>query len=643
MNSEILKQYQKYIENKKNSEEKLENLKKKLKTLVDKSENLDKTLNDIAPIELPKILDIKIENVAKVLDFFDFEKNFRETLKAGDYVKIMEFQDQIHEHLHLLSSLNLWDDLIGNFFNIIKINDKYYYIIQKLGKGGFGHVYKALFLDPSKDKKEKYDIVAIKHVEFSPKPWFYWNGFFEKGKENVIEVLEKERNFKLGKRPYIEDIRENSLTISSTDASISLTLFPMKVIFKQPNSLKKIILYADRKQGKFYVNASNNKENCFCWDDVAEKKEEQQKLRYCLRESYHLDLPENATFKKNANNLEIFDGSNILSFSLDAMDVCLEIKKTDTAKVYKEELVAKKQGDKIAIYRDKIFREIKILSQISSAPSSTQNGNNLIANLLDHHVLEGEEESNIILIIKYIDGVILDKIIEGIHSVAMAFDIVKKIALALKFLEGEKIIHQDINPKNLIIRFINPDQTINELIAESQTKSQTEESENALMKKFLEQLKKNDYEIVLIDFGIAKKALLDFTLTFQVAGTKDYVAPERKQSDSGDLLTGKVDIFALGVIFNNMIKNCQKDDKVVPRELIQYIEEKLLATDPNQRPTPTELLNQIEQGFKKPEEDTIDPNQRPTATSPPNKIDQGFKKPTFGSSLLRFLPGYKKH
>jgi len=116
---------------------------------------------------------------------------------------------------------------------------------------------------------------------------------------------------------------------------------------------------------------------------------------------------------------------------------------------------------------------------------------------------------------EYLDGEDLEKYTHPDNLLPMreTLSIVAKVAEALDYAHGKDIVHRDIKPANIM------------------------------------RLKENN-EIKVTDFGIARITSSSKTKTGVVLGTPSYMSPEQV---SGKKVDGRSDIFSLGVVLFEML------------------------------------------------------------------------------------------
>jgi serine/threonine protein kinase len=151
-------------------------------------------------------------------------------------------------------------------------------------------------------------------------------------------------------------------------------------------------------------------------------------------------------------------------------------------------------------YRQRFFREAQAAGRLSHPGIVTI-----------HDVDEDPMTHTPFIVMEYAEGRTLAEFVaqspEGRLAPATALDLVEQIALALDYAHGAGIVHRDIKPANVIV---------------------TPEGRAKIM-----------------DFGIAKIALKEATVTGHLMGTPAYMSPEQI---NGKPVDGRSDLFSLGVI-----------------------------------------------------------------------------------------------
>lgn len=191
----------------------------------------------------------------------------------------------------------------------------------------------------------------------------------------------------------------------------------------------------------------------------------------------------------------------------------------------------------------------------------------------------GAHGSVLYLVMEYLSGGDLNaRLDKGMH-IRELVKVVKDIGRALDYAHEKRIVHRDIKPENILFR--------------------------------------DDGSAVLTDFGIARLAAPDLTLTRDgtVVGTPQYMSPEQA---AGRALDGRSDLYSLGVVFFRMltgdvpykaesavaigVKHLQEPIPKLPSYLapFQAVIDKALAKSPEDRfqsgESMGEALEQIEAG-----------------------------------------------
>ena len=126
----------------------------------------------------------------------------------------------------------------------------------------------------------------------------------------------------------------------------------------------------------------------------------------------------------------------------------------------------------------------------------------------------GEENGNPYLVMEYLDGMPLDKLIAVRQDLPMIqkLEIVIGVLNALHYAHKRNIVHRDVKPANV-------------------------------------QLLK-DGHVKLLDFGIAREGNLGQTKTGQVMGTMTYMSPEQL---NGEIVDGRSDVFSAGIMLFELL------------------------------------------------------------------------------------------
>jgi serine/threonine protein kinase len=151
--------------------------------------------------------------------------------------------------------------------------------------------------------------------------------------------------------------------------------------------------------------------------------------------------------------------------------------------------------------RERFIQEAKLQARLSH-PN--------VVNILNYL----EDESNIYLVMEYVDGNTLEQVLqlEGALSLTKCLHVMDSVLSALEFMHGKGIIHRDIKPANIMFTESN--------------------------------------QVKVTDFGIAKAiGSKGMTKTGTQLGTVWYMSPERIR---GEPIDHAADIYALGVTLYQM-------------------------------------------------------------------------------------------
>ena len=184
----------------------------------------------------------------------------------------------------------------------------------------------------------------------------------------------------------------------------------------------------------------------------------------------------------------------------------------------------------------------------------------------------GEEEGRLFIIMEYVDGAALDRLLEreGRLAPQRVAELATQACSALHYAHGKGVVHRDIKPGNLLLRV--------------------------------------DGVLKVADFGIARPPQgTQLTEAGSVLGTAAYLAPEQVR---GDPASPRSDIYSLGVVLYELLAGqpprriesiaqlALRDEPVRPlREVEPGVPPALdaavmrcLATDPEYRPASAEEL-----------------------------------------------------
>jgi serine/threonine-protein kinase len=151
-------------------------------------------------------------------------------------------------------------------------------------------------------------------------------------------------------------------------------------------------------------------------------------------------------------------------------------------------------------YRARFFREAQAAGRLSHPG---------IVTIFD--VSEDQNTQTPFIVMEFVNGTALNDYValapQGQLPLDAALDLIQQVAEALQYAHSAGIVHRDIKPGNILVT------------SEDRAK--------------------------IADFGIAKAAMSENTVSGQVMGTPGYMSPEQI---NGRPLDGRSDIFSLGVI-----------------------------------------------------------------------------------------------
>jgi serine/threonine protein kinase len=154
-----------------------------------------------------------------------------------------------------------------------------------------------------------------------------------------------------------------------------------------------------------------------------------------------------------------------------------------------------------------LINEINILQTVKNHPN--------ILYLEEIH----ECEKNVYLITEYIQGkkIFQNRLSYKLHEIC---NIVESLLSALVFLKSKGILHRDIKPDNLLLKYKDKSLSLN--------------------------------EVKIIDFGLAT-FISDQDHIYNKCGTVGYIAPEILNSSNNCKLTVAADMYSLGIVLYNFI------------------------------------------------------------------------------------------
>jgi serine/threonine protein kinase len=169
-------------------------------------------------------------------------------------------------------------------------------------------------------------------------------------------------------------------------------------------------------------------------------------------------------------------------------------------------------------FRDRLVQEARTTAQLNH-PSIVQ--------IYDF----GDSEAGLFIAMEYVDGGSLREHLQRLQRLgkylplAQSLQIAAQIAEALHYAHGQRIIHRDVKPGNIILKRLNePDQT-----------------------------GEQPFRALLTDFGLVKlQEGSSITQSGTTLGTPIYMSPEQC---AGETLDGRADLYALGVVLYELITN----------------------------------------------------------------------------------------
>jgi serine/threonine protein kinase len=140
----------------------------------------------------------------------------------------------------------------------------------------------------------------------------------------------------------------------------------------------------------------------------------------------------------------------------------------------------------------------------------------------------------------------------------------REMAKALRFIHDLGGFHRDVKPANMLIKSLDETQWV----------------------------------VKLSDFGLGRDPNLTSNMTHEARGTIPYMAPELFLGGS---FTANCDIYALGVSFIHMVTGVPNRELAISmffEPTVRVLLDTMLAKDPAQRPTATELIASINEILK---------------------------------------------
>lgn len=132
-------------------------------------------------------------------------------------------------------------------------------------------------------------------------------------------------------------------------------------------------------------------------------------------------------------------------------------------------------------------------------------------NIVRFFSLENDEIAGECIVMEYVDGFTLADFLETKPSLAVRQRLARQLLEAMRYFHGLQIIHRDLKPENILVT-------------------------------------RNGNNVKIIDFGLADSD--DSAVLKQPVGSPKYMSPEQQ---AGDTLDGRTDLFAVGIILNEMM------------------------------------------------------------------------------------------
>jgi serine/threonine protein kinase len=185
------------------------------------------------------------------------------------------------------------------------------------------------------------------------------------------------------------------------------------------------------------------------------------------------------------------------------------------------------------------FREFRARFQREAQAAGVLSHPNIV-NVFDY----GEDSGILYLIMEYLEGRSLEKLVEGkkILPIETIIPMCDQVCSALDHAHERGIVHRDIKPANIMIL--------------------------------------NNGMVKVTDFGIAKMVSMGMTQAGLVLGTPNYMSPEQVK---GRQVDGRSDIFSLGIILYDLVTG----EKPFPGQNITTVIYKII----NENPVPPRELD----------------------------------------------------
>ena len=175
------------------------------------------------------------------------------------------------------------------------------------------------------------------------------------------------------------------------------------------------------------------------------------------------------------------------------------------------------------------------------------------ANLIEHGTLNLSAANTIYVACEFIEGTALDErlMMGGALPYRTVAVVGRDMAAALAALWAERIVHRDVNPKNIMLRL-------------------------------------DEMQAILIDLGVARHVRRHaLTSGPQAQGTQGYMSPEQNRAEQN--LSALSDVFSLGVVLQEALIGRHPNDNDQ-----QGIMRRTIATDDLDPKVPVELATTID-------------------------------------------------